>query len=520
MGSASLPFFGAGFLPELKEGHFTLHMAAVPGTSIAEAQRIGTLVTNALLELPHVRVVSQRIGRAEQADDTWGTHYSEFEVDLQRGLSGAQSDEAQAAMRKVLSGFPGVNFALKPFLTERVEELLSGYTASVIVNIYGNDLDLLDKTAAEIARELGEVPGATEVQLQSPPGMPQLTIRARRPDLERWGMDTVDVLNVLRAAYQGDIVGQSYEGNRVFNVITILDAESRNNVAKVANLPLRTPAGNFVFLHQIADVYQTSGRHQVSHLGGQRVQAVTANVIGRDVASFVADARTALAEKVQLPAGVHIEFAGSAQAQAEARRNLLMNSLVAGLGILMLLAVVTGSWRNVLLVLVNMPFALVGGVLAVFATGGILTLGSMVGFVTLFGITLRNSIMMISHYEHLVSQEGATWGPAAAISGAGDRLAPIMMTSIVTALGLLPLAIGMNEPGREIEGPMALVIVGGLATSMALNLLVLPVLALRYGRFEPPTDDHAATRPSWKAPAASREHHLPERADATARSPV
>ncbi len=486
-GMAALPFFGAGFLPELKEGHFTLHMAAVPGTSIAESQRIGTLVTNELLKLPYVRVVSQRIGRAEKADDTWGTHYSEFEVDLQRGLSGEESDEAQAAMRKVLSGFPGVNFALKPFLTERVEESLSGYTASVIVNIYGNDLDALDEAARSVARELAEVPGATEVQLQSPPGMPQLTIRQRKGDLERWGLDSVDVLNMLRAAYQGDVVGQSYEGNRVFNVITMLDEESRNSVATVADLPLRTPSGTFVFLHQIADVYQTAGRYQVQHLGGQRVQAVTANVLGRDVASFVREAREGMSH-LQLPHGVHLEFAGSAEAQAEARRNLAMNSVVAGVGIIMLLAVVTGSWRNVLLVLANMPFALVGGVLAVFATGGVLTLGSMVGFVTLFGITLRNSIMMISHFEHLVGEEGVVWGPEAAIKGAGDRLAPILMTSIVTALGLLPLAIGMNEPGREIEGPMALVIVGGLLTSMALNLLVLPTLALRYGRFDEPAD--------------------------------
>ncbi len=492
IGCAALPFFGGEFLPELKEGHFTLHMAAVPGTSIEESQRMGALVTKALLKLPLVRIISQRIGRAEKADDTWGTNYSEFEVDLKPNLSGAESDEAQAEMRKVLSGFPGVNFALKPFLTERVEESLSGYTASVIVNLYGNDLDVLDETARDVARVMGEVKGATEVQLQSPPGMPQLTIRPRKADLERWGMDAVDVLNVLRGAYQGDIVGQSYEGNRVFNVITILDKESRNSVAKVANLPLRTPSGNFVLLHQIADVYQTAGRNQVLHLGGQRVQTVTANVIGRDVTSFVEDARKAIAHNVQLPAGVHMEFAGSAQAQAEARRNLLMNSLVAGLGILLLLFVVTGSWRNVLLVLANMPFALVGGVLAIFATGGVLTLGAMVGFVTLFGITLRNSIMMVSHFEHLVGRERVQWGAEAAVKGAGDRLAPILMTSIVTTLGLLPLAIGMNEPGREIEGPMALVIVGGLITSMALNLLVLPTLALRFGRFQPPSDASAA----------------------------
>ena len=328
-------------------------------------------------------------------------------------------------MRRVLSGFPGVNFALKPFLTERVEESLSGYTASVIVNIYGNDLSVLDETAQKVAQELNGIEGATEVQLQAPPGLPQLTIRPRKADLERWGLDAVDVLNVLRTAYQGDVVGQSYEGSRVFNVIAILDKESRHNVANVASLPLRTPAGNFVFLRQIADVYQTAGRYQVDHLGGQRLQAVTANVIDRDVSSFVAEAAEALKSKLQLPSGVHLEFAGSAQAQAQAQRDLLMNSLIAAIGILILLAVVTGSWRNVLLVLVNMPFALVGGVLAVFATGGVLTLGSMVGFVTLFGITLRNSIMMISHFEHLVGEKGVPWGPQAAIAGAGDRLAPI-----------------------------------------------------------------------------------------------
>ncbi len=494
-GCSAVPFFGAGFLPELKEGHFTLHMAAVPGTSVAESQRLGKLVTDALLKLPFIRVVSQRIGRAEQADDTWGTNYSEFEVDLQPGMTGEETEEAQIEMRKVLAGFPGANFALKPFLTERVEESLSGYTASVIVNIYGNDLNVLDETAQQVAQELNGIEGAAEVQLQSPPGLPQLTIRPRKADLERWGLDTVEVLNAVRTAYQGDIVGQTYEGSRVFNVIAILDKTTRESVAHVADLPLRTRNGNFVLLKQIADVFQVAGRYQVDHYGGQRMQAVTSNVIGRDVSSFVADAEAALQRKLQLPPGVHLEFAGSAQAQAQAQRDLIMNSLIAGLGILVLLSVVTGSTRNVILVLANMPFAMVGGVLAVFATGGVLTIGSMVGFVTLFGITLRNSIMMISHYEHIVGQDGVRWGPEAAIAGASDRLAPILMTSIVTALGLLPLAIGMNEPGREIEGPMALVIVGGLISSMALNLLVLPTLALQFGRFGASKDDAALSDP-------------------------
>jgi Cu/Ag efflux pump CusA len=237
------------------------------------------------------------------------------------------------------------------------------------------------------------------------------------------------------------------------------------------------------------------GATRVAHLGAQRLQTVTANVAGRDVALFVQDARAAVAANIQLPAGVYVEFAGSAQAQAQSRQDLLIHSLIAAVGVVLLLSIVRRNWRNVLLVLANLPFALVGGVLAVFATGGLLTLGSMVGFVTLFGITLRNSIMMISHYEHLVAAEDCPWGLETAIRGADDRLTPILMTSLVTALGLLPLAVGMGDPGREIEGPMALVILGGLLTSMALNLLVLPTLALRFGRFEPFLDEFAEGSP-------------------------
>ena len=196
--------------------------------------------------------------------------------------------------------------------------------------------------------------------------------------------------------------------------------------------------------------------------------------------------------KVKLPAGTYVQFAGSAQAQAQAQSNLILNSIIVGGGIVLLLSIVTRRWQNLLLILVNVPFALVGGILAVFGTGGLLTLGSMIGFVTVFGITVRNSILIISHYEHLIEVEGRNWELATAIEGAGDRLTPILMTSLVTGLGLLPLAIGSGAPGQEIEGPMAIVILGGLLTSMVLNLLVLPTLALRYGRFEPITDEFAA----------------------------
>ena len=489
-GCAALPFFRGEYIPELKEGHFVVHMSAVPGTSLDQSLRIGAHIADALRKMPAVRSIAQRAGRAEQSsEDTWGPHYSEFEVDLRPGLSGDEAAATQVELRRAFAGFVGVNSSVMTFLMERIEETLSGYTAAVVVNVFGNDLDVLDRKAQEIARALGEVHGATDVAVQSPPGLPQLTIRLRKPDLERWGFDAVEVLDLIRTAYQGDVVGQTYEGSQVFNVITILDDESRDNITKIGSLPLRSPSGSYVLLKQIADVYEVAGRYQVLHEGARRVQTVTANVAGTDVPSFVQAAKAAIAAKVELPSGTYVQFAGTAEAQTRSRRDLVFNSLIAGVGIIVLLSIVTRNWRNLLLILANLPFALVGGVLAVFVTGGLLSLGGMVGFVTLFGITLRNSILMIAHYEHLVEVDGMRWELKTAIKGAADRLTPILMTSIVTGLGILPLAIGRGDPGREIQGPMAVVILGGLLSSMALNLLVLPTLALRYGRFTPASDE-------------------------------
>ena len=482
-GAALLPFFGSTFLPEFKEGHYTLHMTALPGTSLDETQRLGLLVTKRLLALPAIRSMSQRVGRAESADDTWGPNYSEIEVDLRKGLDGAQLEQADADIRKALEGFPGVIFSLKPFLTERVEETLSGASASVAVNVFGNDLDALDTVAEQVVAVMSRVPGAREVQVRTPSATPQLTIRLRDDDLARWGLDRVSVLELVRAAYGGDIVGQAYEGHQSFNVVAILDPESRNNIAKVGDLPVSTPSGPLILLRQVADMSETAGRYEVDHLGARRLQIVTADVVGGDVVSYVAAARRAVAAHVALPKGVYIEFAGAAEAQARARRDLLVHSSIAFAGVLLILAIITKHWRNLVLVLANIPFALVGGVVAVYLSGAILTLGSMVGFVALFGISLRNSIMMISHYEHLVTVDGRPWTLDVAIQGAADRLTPIIMTSLVTALGLLPLALSLKEPGREIQGPMALVILGGLASSMTLNLIVLPTLAYRFARF-------------------------------------
>ncbi|HKU22144.1 MAG TPA: efflux RND transporter permease subunit [Terriglobales bacterium] len=479
----AIPFLGGEFLPSLREGHFVVHMTAMPGTSLDQSLRLGDRVSEALLRIPYVREVGQRAGRAELSDDFSGTHSSEFEVDL-KNLSGAQTDKALSDIRRTLASFPGAAFSVNTFLAERINEILSGYTGAVVVNVYGPDLNELGREAARIAGVLARVPGAREVQIQSPPGLPQVVVHLRPADVARWGFDSVQVLDVIRTAFGGEAVGELYQGNQVFPVSVILDPADRRSVEDIASLPLLSPQGNYVVLRQLADVYESSGRYVIAHRGGRRVESVTCNVAGGNIASFVATAGRRIA-RLALPAGDYVEFSGTAEEQARSQRDLLVHSLLAGIGIIILISLVMQNYRNLLLVLANLPFALVGGIFVALATGGNLSLGSLVGFVTLFGITLRNSIMLISHYEHLVREEGMEWNWATARRGASERLSPIMMTALVTGLGLLPLALGSGAPGREIEGPMAVIILGGLATSTALNLLVLPTLALRYGRFEP-----------------------------------
>ena len=377
----------------------------------------------------------------------------------------------------------GVNSGVNTFLTERMEETLSGYSSSVILNIYGNDLNALDVLAQNTAKILSKVPGAIDVQIQSPPGMPQLAVHLRKEDIQRWGFDAKDVLDAVQTAYQGTEVGQIYDGDRVFTVSTILDPKDREQVNNVSNLLLKNPDGVYVKLSQLADIYETSGRYIILHDGARRVQTITCNVKGTDVVSFVREAKKKIESSIKFPEGTYIEFGGTAAAQSKSRNELLLYSVIAAAGIILLLFIALKNIRNLLLVLSNLPFAFVGGIIAILLTGGQMSLGSMVGFITLFGITVRNSLMLISHYEHLVNVEGKEWNSKTAILGASERFVPIMMTALVTGMGLLPLAIGSGSAGKEIEGPLAIVILGGLATSTLLNLLILPSLSLRFGRF-------------------------------------
>lgn len=493
LGLGILPLFKTQFIPSLHEGHYIMRMTAVPGTSKIESLRIGKQVTEAILKIRGVKSVAQWAGRATNAADTFGTHYSEFEIEI-----GTSSGEEQARIlqeiRDVISGtgsdekagtgFPGVTFGINTFLTERIEETISGYTSSIVVNIYGNDLDSIDRDAQKIAALIDTMPGATDVMVQSPAGMPQIVIRLRNDKLQQWGMHAIDVLDAIRTVFEGNLVSQVYEKNRVINVSVSLAPDLKDDLPEVGKLPLRNPDNKVLYLKDVADIQQENGRSKILHSGSKRIQTVTANVEGRDIQIFTDEMKKRISRELRLAPGNYLEFTGEAEANEQSREDLIVHSLLAGVGVFLMLYVAFGRLRNLLLTFANLPFALIGGVLAALFTGGWISLGSLVGFVTLFGITLRNSIMMVSHYQHLIDEENCTWGLETAIRGASERLPSILMTALVTSLGLLPLAAGSGQPGREIEGPMATIIVGGLFTSTMLNLLILPTIMLHFGKFE------------------------------------
>lgn len=497
LGLGILLLFKSQFIPALHEGHFIMHMTAVPGTSEQESLRLGKKVSSVLRKIDGVKSVTQWVGRAPNGADTFGTHYSEFEIEIGT-LSGKEQDRILADIREELSGevedqdgdgvaeigFVGVNFAINTFLTERIEETISGYAASVVINVYGVDLDALDRDAQKIAALVSETKGAQDVLVQSPPGTPQAVIRLRPDKLTEWGLKTVDVLDTLRASYESVPISQVYLGNHVVGLAVVLEEEARDDIGDIGNIPFFNPEGKLLYLKDIAFITQESGRSKILHAGAKRIQTITANVQDRDIASFNDEIKKRIKSDIQLHQGNYLAFTGEAEANAQSREDLLVHSILAGVAIFLMLYIAFGRLRNLVLTFVNLPFALIGGVIAALLTGGWISLGSLVGFVTLFGITLRNSIMMVSHFQHLIDEENCIWNLETCIRGATERLPSILMTALVTGLGLLPLAAGSNQPGREIEGPMATIIVGGLVTSTILNLLILPTIMLHFGRFK------------------------------------
>lgn len=485
LGAASLiPFFGGELLPEFREGHFVVGVKGRAGVSLEESLRIGRQLSELILANEHIATVEQQVGRAEAGEDTWGPNQSEFHIELKRGVTPAEEIATQQYLRDTLEAFPGIQSEVLTFLGDRISESISGETAMVVINVFGEDLDQLDFAARKIAVVLETIPGKADVQVKAPPGAPVLAVHLRPDRLSQFGFRPLEVLDAVQTAFQGTEVAQTMRGNRLRKLIVILEDEARRDPETVGNLVLVNGTGNRVPLRELAEIELSNGRTTINHEGSRRRQTITANVEGRDVTSFVAEARAAVEASVTLPGTVYLEWSGAAKEQAKAQRELMIHSLLAGLGVIILLGLVFPRPSHVALVLANLPFAMIGGILAVYAGGGLVSIGSLVGFVTLFGISTRNSIMLISHYDHLVHREGAPWNLATLARGASERVIPILMTALVTALGVLPLALGSGEAGREIEGPMAIVILGGLVSSTILNLLVLPALAWKFGNFE------------------------------------
>jgi Cu/Ag efflux pump CusA len=426
--------------------------------------------------------VSQWAGRAERGADTYASHYSEYEIALEP-MSGSEQARVLNKLHRVLNQFPGITYEANTFLIERVDETISGYTAPVVVNIFGNDLERLDRLAQQLTTVMRSMEGATAVQVRAPAAAPVIEIRVDWSHLARWGIRADAVTEAIQIAFEGAVVGRIFEGNRALELTVLLEPSRRRNPDDLRTLPLKTADGQVISLSEVADVRQVTGRYSILHRGGRRVQTVTCGVTERDLSSFFSELKRRALKEVDFSADSYPEFTGAAVEQARARDRLILHSVIAGLGVVVLIYIALGSLHNALLVLVNIPFSLVGGVLAALLSGGQLSVGSMVGFVTLFGITVRNSIMLVSHYRHLVEVEGMPWRTDTARRGAQERLTSILVTALVTALAMLPIAINSDNPGREIMGPMAIVIIGGLVSSTLLNLLILPTIMLWYGEF-------------------------------------
>jgi CzcA family heavy metal efflux pump len=483
LGLALLPVLGARLLPDFRENYLIAHAALRPGISLEETSRVGQRIAARLAALPGVKSVAEQIGRAENGQDPDAPNKSEFEIQLDpvQGLTTAQME---ARVRAVFEAFPNQLVEIYSVLAERIGETLSGEVSPFFVSVFGPDLDVDDRVAGEIATVLKQWPQSGSVHLEVPPRQPELEVRLREDQLALYGLQAAEVLGMLNAAYHGTVVAQLNQSDRGVPVVVRLSGAGATP-ADVGQLVLRGRDGVRVPLGAVAELTMVSARSLVEHEDGLRRQVVVANPTGADQAGYARKAQAAIAAHVTLPPNVYLRYGGAAPEQAAAARELIWHSLAALILIVLLLALAFGHSRHVLLVLAALPSTLIGGVIAVALTGGTLSLGAMVGFVALFGMAARNTILLVSHYEHLVSVEGERWGLAAALRGAEERLTPVLLTALLTALALLPVALQSREAGHEIEGPMAIVILGGLVSSTFVSLILVPPLAARWLRASP-----------------------------------
>jgi len=477
-GVALVPLLRLEFLPEFHETNFVMHMTGAPGVGLGESTRVGAAAERALLGVPGIQSVAQFIGRATLAEDHgFGAERSELLVRLRPDADAAEVTEALRERAATIGGF---TFDVKQFLNERIEETLEGAGAALIVRLRGPDLVALEQAATAVSQRLSGVPGAVDVHAEGALAAPGIRVRPRRDDLLRLGLSAAAVERAIRSALGGLPVGRVVEAGRQADVVLYVAAA--DDPARLARLPITAAGSRVVALGSVADIDLGPLRADIAHEDGVRTVAVRLNVRGRSLEAVAHDVARAVAA-APLPAGIYAEVGGEYAAAAAARTRLLGLGALALLGIFVLLVVDFGSARLAGLTMVNVPLAFVGGLAAVLlGAGGRLSLGAIVGFVTVFGITIRNGIVLVAHFLHLERERGGALDRPALVAGAADRLAPILMTALTTGIALVPLLLLGGRAGGEIEQPMALVIVGGLVSSTWLNLFVVPLWYARRAR--------------------------------------
>jgi CzcA family heavy metal efflux pump len=482
---AVVPFLGRAFLPEFNEGALTLSVVTLPGTSLEESDALGRRVEEVLLGFPEVAGTARRTGRAELDEHAQDVNASEIDARLDLSGSDRDKEEFLADLRAALAQVPGAVITVGQPLSHRIDHMLSGSRSAIAIKLFGDDLVTLRQTADKIAAAAKTVPGAVDVSVEQQVDIPALEVRADREALARYGLGAGELAEAVERAWTGETVGMLLEGQRSLDTVLLLDERARDGAAAVAATPIDTPIGVTVPLGTLATISRQSSPNTISREGVVRKMVVQANVAERDLAAVVEDIRTKVAAEVPLPEGYFVVYGGQFESATEATRTIGLLSILVVLGIGMLLVVALGSVRNAVMTLINLPLALIGGVFAVAMTSGVVSIPVLVGFITLFGVATRNGIMMVTHFEALLA-EGKSLGDAV-VQGSMERLSPILMTALCAGLALVPLVLAADQPGNEIQAPMGVVLLGGLVTSTALNMVVVPVLFRRFGRAAAPT---------------------------------
>jgi len=475
--AVAFPFLGEEFMPNFKEYDFLMHWVEKPGTSLEAMQRITVRVSKELRAISGVRNFGSHIGRAEVADEVVGPNFTELWISLDPKVD---YDATVAKIQGVVDGYPGLYRDLLTYLKERIKEVLTGASASIVVRVYGPNMDELRAKAAEIGKAISGVEGVKDLKVEPQVLVPQLEVELKPEAAARFGLTPGNLREAATTLIKGTKVGEIYEEQKIFDVAVWGVEAVRRDPQALRELRMDTPTGGTVLFGDVAHVRITPTPNEIKREGASRRIDVTCNVQGRDLGS-VAREIEAKVRGLPFARGYHPEFLGEYEARQEARNRLLVLSALSLLGILLILHADFESLRLTFLLLVSLTFALIGGVIGAFLTGGVLSLGSLVGFVTVLGIAARNGIMLVSHYRHLALREGMSFGKELVLRGSEERLSPILMTALATALALLPIALGGLKPGQEIEHPMAVVILGGLFTSTILNLFLMPAIYLKFG---------------------------------------